>query len=118
MDERDSYLGMLQKVKDYITWGPIDREDVARILRNRGELVGRKRLTDAYVKKNTKYKSIDDFAEDFIKFKAELEDIPNLRPFFRLHPPRKGYEGIKRSFIEGGALGPRESIKDLLYRMR
>jgi large subunit ribosomal protein L30 len=118
VDDRPSYMGMLNKAKDYITWGPLDKDTLVRILTNRGELVGGKKLTDEYIRKNTAFKSISDFAEAFMKFKAELKDIPGLRPFFRLHPPRKGYGGIKRSYTEGGALGPRDEIKSLLYRMR
>ncbi len=119
IDDRPTYAGMLQKAKDYITWGEVSAEEVALILRNRGELVGGKKLTDAYIKEHTKFKSIDDFAKAFVEFKAELSDIPNLKPVFRLHPPRKGYRGIKRSFVEGGALGYRgEAMKELLRRMR
>jgi len=119
IDDRPSYLGMLRKVKDYVTWGEVDEEDVALILKHRGELIGGKKLTDEYVKEKTKFKSIDDFAKAFVNFKAELKDIPNLKPVFRLHPPRKGYRKIKRSFSEGGALGYRgKEIGSLLYRMR
>ena len=119
IDDRPTYLGMLQKAKDYITWGEVTAEEVALILRNRGELVGGRKLTDAYVKEHTKFKSIEDFAKAFVDFKAELKDIPNLKPVFRLHPPRKGYRSIKRSFVEGGALGYRgEAMRDLLRRMR
>ena len=43
-----------------------------------------------------------------------------LKGFFRLHPPRKGYgrKGIKTPFRLGGGLGNRESaINDLIERM-
>ncbi|WP_456474524.1 50S ribosomal protein L30 [Candidatus Pyrohabitans sp.] len=119
IDDRPTYAGMLQKVKDYITWGEVSADEVALILRRRGELVGGEKLTDAYVKEHTRFKSIDDFAKAFVDFKAELSDIPDLKPVFRLHPPRKGYRGIKRSFVEGAALGYRgEAMKELLRRMR
>lgn len=118
IDDRDSYNGTLKKVKDYVTWGPVGEDEVALILKKRGELLGGKRLTDDYIKENTKFKSVEGFVKSFINFEAELDDIPKLKPFFRLHPPRKGHGSIKRSFIEGGALGKRDSIKDLLYRMR
>jgi large subunit ribosomal protein L30 len=69
------------------------------------------------MKKNTKYKTLKAFAKDLVGGKAALGDVPKLRPFFRLHPPRKGYGGIKRSVKEGGALG-RRNIKALIHRMR
>lgn len=118
IDDRMQYKGMLAKVKDYVTWGAIDAEGVAKLLRSRGELEDGAKVTDEYLKKNTRFKSIDSFAREFISNKAELKDIPKLKPFFRLHPPRKGYSGIKRSVKEGGALGYRSNIKKLLYKMR
>lgn len=118
IDDRDTYNGSLKKVKDYVTWGHVDEKEVALILEKRGELLGGKRLTDGYIKENTKFKSIEDFVKSFINFEAELGDIPQLKLFFRLHPPRKGHGGIKRSFIEGGALGKRGNMENLLYRMR
>lgn len=118
VDDRPSYLGMLQKAKDYITWGEINAETLAALLRKRGRLIGDKPLTDEVVRKYTPYKTIDEFARAVINFEAELSDIPELKPVFRLHPPRKGYEGIKRSWKEGGALGYRgEAINDLIMRM-
>ncbi len=120
IDDRPTYKGMLQKVKDYVTWGEVSAEDVEFILRHRGELEGKKKLTDEYVKENTSFESIADFAKAFVEFKAELSDIPKLKKVFRLHPPRKGHKGgIKRSFREGGSLGYRGSeIRNLLYKMR
>ena len=43
-----------------------------------------------------------------------------LKPFFRMHPPRGGFErkGIKIDFNQGGVLGNRgAAINDLLKRM-
>ncbi|RMF91312.1 MAG: 50S ribosomal protein L30 [Methanobacteriota archaeon] len=119
IDDRPSYRGMLQKIKDYVTWGEVDAGDVALILRNRGEVIGGKRLTDDYVKEKTPFKSIEDFAGRFVDFKAELEDIPGLKKVFRLHPPRKGHGSIKKAYSMGGSLGNRGGeIKGLIRRMR
>ena len=38
--ENDQYRGMLQKAKDYITWGAADKELVENMLRERGRMVG------------------------------------------------------------------------------
>ena len=52
-----------------------------------------------------------------IDSKVKLVDV-GIKPVFRLHPPRKGYEDIRLSFNEGGSLGYRgEEIKDLAKRM-
>lgn len=119
IDDRPSYLGMLQKVKDYVTWGEVDAEDVSLMLRNRCEVEGAGMLRDEFVKKNTSYNGIDDFSRTFVEFKAELSDIQGLKKVFRLHPPRKGHKGIKRSYSAGGTLGNRgKEIKALIHKMR
>ncbi|MDK2892424.1 50S ribosomal protein L30 [Methanohalophilus sp.] len=111
--------GMLQKVKDYVAYGEIDAENLAQMLTNRGRLEGGARLTDAYVVENTDFDSINAFSEAVIEGKASLKDIPGLKPVFRLHPPRKGHAGIKKTFQQGGILGNHgKEISVLLNKMR
>ena len=57
-----SYKGMLQKAKDYITWGEVSEETFKKLLAERGRLPGNKRVTDEYVKENTDYSSVDELA--------------------------------------------------------
>lgn len=99
--------GMLQRVKDYVTWGEIGPEGAARILFQKGEVMGGKRLTDAYVKDNSKYTSILSFAKALEKGEAKMSEIKGLKPLVRLPPPRKGYRSTRRSYIDGGSLGYR-----------
>jgi large subunit ribosomal protein L30 len=116
--ETKEYDGMLKKVKDYVTWGEIDNDSLKHVLTSRGKLVGDLPLTDKFVKANSNFKSISDFATEIIEGKAKLSDMKDIKPVIRLHPPRKGYEGIKRPFTIGGALGYRgEKINDLIRRM-
>ena len=108
---------MLQKAKDYITWGEIDAETLAAIIAKRGRLPGNVKVTDEYVAENTDYSNIQELAEALINSDIKLADV-GIKPVFRLHPPRKGYEDIRLSVNEGGALGYRgEEIKDLAKRM-
>ena len=114
------YRGMLQKAKDYITWGQADVSMVERMLAERGRMTGDAPLTDAIVAEYTDYKNIGDFAKAIVAGEAQVKDIPELKRVFRLHPPRgpKGWGGIKRSFVVGGALGSRgEAIGELVERM-
>lgn len=118
--ENDQYRGMLQKAKDYITWGAADKELVENMLRERGRMVGDKPLTDEIVKAESEYGSISELADAITANDATVKDVAGLKRVFRLHPPRgpKGWGGIKRSFVVGGALGPRgEAIKPLVERM-
>ena len=117
VEENPSYEGMLQKAKDYITWGEIDAEFVAAMIAKRGRLPGNVKVTDEYVAENTDYDNIEELAKDVVESKVKLADV-GIKPVFRLHPPRKGYEDIRLSVKEGGSLGYRgEEIKDLGKRM-
>jgi 50S ribosomal protein L30P, archaeal len=119
VEDTPNYLGMIKVVKDYVAYGKIEADTLATILENRGRLVGGDRLTDEYVSKNSSYKSIKDFAAAVISGKAKLKDMPELNPVFRMHPPRKGHAGIKRTYQQGGALGNYgEEISVLVEKMR
>jgi large subunit ribosomal protein L30 len=114
-----SFRGMLQVVKDYVAYGEINAETLALLLRRRGRLVGNKPLTDEYVKEKTGFDTIEEFAKAVIEGKASLKDLPDLKPVFRLHPPRGGLKNIKWQFQMGGELGYQgEEINKLLYKMR
>jgi len=118
LSENASTKGMLQKVKDYVTYGDIDAKTLAEVLRKRGRLVGNKRLTDEYVKANTKYGNIEELANAILKGEAKISDVKDLKPVFRLHPPHKGYEHLKRHYTVGGSLGDRgKDINRLIARM-
>lgn len=117
IDDNPSYNGMLVKAKDYITWGEIDQETLSQLIQKRGRIVGGEKITDEYLKENTDYSSVEEFAEAVLQSEIKLEDA-NIKPVFRLHPPRKGYENTKTSFREGGSLGYRENqITELVTKM-
>jgi len=98
--------GMLQKSKDYISFGPISEEYLKKMLKKRARLSGNKFLTDAHVRRTTVYKSIDDLAKAIYKGKIQLKEVKDLKPVFRLHPPIGGYPGsIKKAVGAGGTLG-------------
>ena len=116
--EAPTYAGMLKVVKDYVTWGEVEPEVLAKLLLRRGRQVGDKPIDDAFVKSHSKYKSIWDLSQALAKGDAVLKDVRELRPMLRLPPPRKGFRGIKRGFNDGGDLGYRgKAINDLLQRM-
>lgn len=116
--ENPSTKGMLQMVKDYCTWGEIDQETLTAMIKTRGKLSGDNDVTDDYLKENTEFGSIDDLAKAMIENDYKIRDVEGAKHVFRLHPPIKGYEGNKRSFRNGGALGYRgKEINDLINRM-
>ena len=115
--ETPSYKGMLQKAKDYITWGEISEDTFKELVSERGRLPGNKRVTDEYVKENTDYDSVDALAVAIYNQETTLKEV-GLKPIFRLNPPRKGYESTKKPYHEGGSIGYRsEKINELLEKM-
>jgi len=116
LNPNPSYNGMLVKAKDYITWGEINDETISMIISKRGKLVGDEKVTEEYIKENTDYSSIDEFSKAILAGETNLVDA-GIKPVFRLHPPRKGYEATKLSFKEGGSLGNRGDINELVSKM-
>ena len=99
--EDHNFAGMLQKVKDYVTWGEVTKKSVKDLLSAKSDLKG-----------NVLQETVD----KLIKGEVLLKDVIN--PPFRLHPPLRGYEGIKRPYQLGGALGYRgKNINKLIERM-
>lgn len=119
LNETPSFVGMLESIKEFITWGEIDKDTFKLLMEKRGKLPGNQQLTEEYVKKSTNL-NLDQFADEFIAHKKELKDIPGLKQFFRLKPPVHGFEnkGTKKPFSMGGALGYRKNeINELVRRM-
>jgi large subunit ribosomal protein L30 len=113
-----TYDGMLQKVKDYVTWGEIKPDVLTNMIIKRGRLSGERPITNQYIKDNTKHESLLKFAESVASGSFKYSDLKEVKPVFRLHPPKQGFEGIKRSFRDRGALGYRgEAINNLILKM-
>ena len=118
IDSRAAYMGMLQRVNSYITYGEPTKELIAMMLQKRARLAGDKKLTDEYLQK-IGYKSVDDLAEAIVNCKVQFQKLPDVEPRFKLHPPSKGYKGkTKKGFKAGGEAGYRgEAINALVQRM-
>ena len=116
--ENETYAGMLNIIKDYVTWGEIDSETTELLLESSGKSSGNSAFSKEHLKE-TSFKTMKALAKGLTEGKVVMRDVPGLKPLFRLHPPRKGYEGIKRSYKVGGALGYRaDKINVLLRRMQ
>jgi len=117
-DENPATKGMLQVAKDYITWGEIDKKTLTKLIKNRGKISGDKEITDKFIKSNTSYENIDKLSDAISQNKFKYKEIPDIKPIFRLNPPKNGYEGLKRSFQNKGALGYRgKDINKLIEKM-
>ncbi len=118
LPQNETSKGMIQTVKDYVTWGELGPEAVARLLHQKGEITGGERLTDAYVKDNSKFASILSLAKAIDKGEAKVADVKGLKPVLRLPPPIHGYESTRKTTADGGAIGYRgQAIEKLIERM-
>ncbi|NOZ81570.1 MAG: 50S ribosomal protein L30 [Candidatus Micrarchaeota archaeon] len=107
--DNPSFRGMLQKAKDYITWGEINDEILKELIRKRGRKPGDRRLSPE---------------EADAVFKAVKSDGPavlkkmGIKPVFRLTPPSGGFKKSIKQHFPKGELGYRgEKINELLERM-
>lgn len=118
----ESYLGMVNRVKDYVAYGDVDEATMVALLKGRGRLMGDVPITDDFVKGATagKFATVDAFAKAVVKGEATMKDLgEDAKPVFRLHPPEGGHKGsTKRHYTVKGELGYRgKDINALIKRM-
>ena len=110
--------GMLQKSKDFITWGEVSEETLAKMIKVRGKLMGDKPIDDEYVSQNSQFSSVDEFAKSVVNDEVKYASLKDVKPIFRLHPPRQGYEAVKKDVKTHGSFGYRgASINVLIEKM-
>ncbi|GIU68428.1 MAG: 50S ribosomal protein L30 [Candidatus Pacearchaeota archaeon] len=103
LEENKVNLGMIKKVKDFVAFGRIDRETLKKLIEKRGQKIDK-----------SKKINIESVVEELEKGK-KLNEL-NLKPFFRLHPPRGGIKS-KEHFPKGVLGDNKEKINDLVLRM-
>ena len=106
LNKKEEQLGMIKKVRDFVAFGELDEKTLESLIKKRGLLIN---------KKKTKHK-----IEEVIKGLGEGQNLQsfNLKPFFRLHPPRKGIESKKHFGVGKGVLGDNKNkINELVERM-
>lgn len=117
VSEAAEYKGMLKKVKDWITWGEIEKETLVAMLKKRLRLIGNKRVEEKVLKEITDFDKFENFADELLAGRIKLKDFEKLQPVFRLTPPSKGFKSIREPYPKGD-LGYRgKEINELLERM-
>jgi large subunit ribosomal protein L30 len=106
IDDTVQNMGMVQVVKDYVTFGPIKVETLELLLKKRGE------------KGSLKFKTKKD--EEIKKIAKEVMAGTPLKnfadPVFRLHPPKKGIKNIKLAYPLG-VIGKRDNMDAFIRKM-
>ena len=94
---------ILRIVRNQISYGEIDKETLKLLLEKRASPIKKGKKLDA-----------DKLIEEIEKKGMNSLDI---KPFFRLHPPRGGIESKKHFGVGKGVLGENKKINELVRRM-
>ncbi len=97
--------GRIKKMRNFVAFGKIQKEVFEKMIEKRGQILDKSKKVKIDAKK---------IIEGLEKGK-KYEDF-NLKPFFRLHPPRKGIKS-KLHFPKGVLGDNKEKINDLIERM-
>jgi len=100
--KNNSAKGVLEKVKHYVAYGVIDKKTLVDLIKARGMSLDKNKINPEKI------------AEELESGKS-LEEL-GLKPFFRLHPPRKGIKS-KLPYPKGVLGNNREDINKLIERM-
>jgi large subunit ribosomal protein L30 len=118
VEDNDVNRGMLQKVKDYVTWGEVDDATVEMILKYRAQLKGHNPLMEEELKDISGYETFKDLASAINQGKMKFKDIRDIVPVVRLNPPKGGYEAVRKPVGQGGSAGYRgKDINRLILAM-
>ncbi len=101
--ENSNKIGMVKKVRSYVSYGKIDKKTFIKLVDKRGKSLGEKKDGKKIVEEFTKSKT-----------GKKLSDF-GIKNFFRLHPPRGGIN-TKKHFPKG-VLGENKEINKLIERM-
>ncbi len=115
--ETEDLKGMIRKVKDFVTWGEIDKNILVKMLEKRLRFFGNGKVDGKTLKEATNSDSFEKFADALLAGKTKLKDFEKIKPVFSLTPPSKGYKSIREHYPKGD-LGYRgKEINELLGRM-
>ena len=101
---KENTLGMLNKIKHYVSWQEIDIPTTKDLLDKRGRKSGYKKITSKDIS-DIGFKSIDELATSLAEGKTSLSKLSPLKPWFALSPPRHGFKrSTKKLYGEKGIL--------------
>lgn len=94
---------VLNNIRNFVAYGTIDPATLKTLIEKRGQSIDKKKINS------------DTIVEGLAK--KDLASL-GLKPFFRLHPPRKGIDSKIHFGRKHGVLGDnKEKINDLVRRM-
>jgi large subunit ribosomal protein L30 len=96
-------VGMIRQLRDSVAFGKISKDIFEKLVEARGQLIDKTKKIDAK-------KVVEELG------KGKKYETLNLKPFFRLHPPRGGIKS-KLHFPKGVLGDNKDEINKLVERM-
>ena len=114
---KDNTLGMLNKIKHYVSWIALDTELAKELLDKKARKSGYQKITPEDLKE-LGFASVDELASSLTEGKATLSKLKPLKPWFALAPPRHGFKrSTKRLYGQKGILGENKELGTLVRNM-
>jgi large subunit ribosomal protein L30 len=136
--ENEQTLGMLRKIKEYVSWTSVDTEFIREFIEKRGRSSASRLLSatadtaHTAAPDNPKGQINDNNAENKGSQNADLgkivsiisqnelylSKISGIKPWFALNPPKGGFKRkSKRSYSQDGILGENKELVSIVKRM-
>jgi large subunit ribosomal protein L30 len=110
------HLGMLNLTKEHVAWCDLDVATAEKLLSARAERSSGNKVSSEDLSKE--HGSLQQIASDLQTGKLKLKSVQEIRPFFRLSPPKGGFKrSIRRQYRDGGILGPNDELPALVEKM-
>jgi large subunit ribosomal protein L30 len=116
--ETSEYLGMLRKINQWVAWSKADREIVKTLIESRAKNKNPRSDSLSKAGNSKDYSGIDELVEVLVNDKIKFSEQNNLKPWFRLNPPKGGFKkSTKRQFSDGGTLGSNKDLLEIVKKM-
>ena len=110
------YLGMLRKIAGMIAWSKADSTIVKELFLKKARRIGSIPISDSDVPND--FGNIEGLVTAIVEDKVKISELKNIKPFFRLNPPKGGFRRkTKKAYSDGGILGKNKDLPDLVRRM-
>lgn len=114
---KENTLGMLNKIRHYISWIEVDDSLAKELLEKKGRKSGYQKVSESDLKQ-LGFNNIDELASALSEGKAAMSKLKPLKPWFALSPPRHGFKrSTKRMYDQRGVLGENKELGELVRRM-
>jgi large subunit ribosomal protein L30 len=114
---KETTLGMLNKIKHYVSWHEVDVPLVKELLEKKGRKSGYKKINSEDLTA-IGFKTLDELATSLAEGKTSLSKLSPLKPWFALAPPRHGFKkSTKKLYGQKGILGKNKDLSTIVRNM-